>query len=98
MFKMLWAVVTGWAVIVLFGIGHYGSRWNPEPALSGRNELLLGAAISATWVWPALVLALLLRFVPAARRERTPQTAGWVLIAAVPLSYGLLVAVAAMTA
>ena len=66
-FRILWGVVVCWAAIVLCGIVYYGVRRFSEMANPTRNELLIGATISAYWIAPALLLALVLKFSPAAR-------------------------------
>jgi hypothetical protein len=96
MFRILWGVVGCWAAIVLCGIVYYGVRWFSETANPARNELLFGATISVSWILPALLLALVLTFSPAAR-DATAQRVAWRAVVAVLVTWGLLVAVASMT-
>ena len=95
-FRMLWGVVVCWAAIVLCGIVYHGVRWFSENQNPARNELLFGATISAFWMAPALLLALVLTFSPAAR-DTTARRVAWSAVVAVLVTWGLLVAVANMT-
>jgi hypothetical protein len=92
-FRILWGVVVCWAAIVLCGIVYYGVRWFSEMANPTRNELLIGATISAYWIAPALLLALVLTFSPAAR-DVTARRVAWSAVILVLVTWGLLVAVA----
>jgi hypothetical protein len=94
-FRILWGVVVCWAAIVLCGIVYYGVRWFFETQNPARNELLFGATISAFWMAPALLLALVLTFSPAAR-DTTARRVAWSAVVAVLVTWGLLVAVASM--
>ena len=94
-FRILWGVVVCWAVIVLCGIVYYGAGWFSEFTNPARNELLIGAAISAYWIAPALLLALVLTFSSAAR-DAPARRVAWSAVIVVILTWGLLVAVSGM--
>ena len=95
-FRILWGVVVCWAAIVLCGIVYCGVRWFSEIANPARNELLFGATISAFWMAPALLRALILTFSPAAR-DTTARRVAWSAVVAVLVPRALLAVVASMT-
>lgn len=95
-FRILWGVVVCWAAVVLCGLVYCGVRWFSETRNPARNELLFGATISAFWIAPALLLALVLTFSPAAR-ETTARRVAWSAVVAVLVTWALLVTVASLT-
>lgn len=83
-------------MVILCGLVYYGARWFSETQNPARNEFLFGATISAFWIAPALLLALVLTFGPAAR-DTTARRVAWSAVVAVLVTWGLLVAVASLT-
>ena len=87
-FRIGWLAVCVYLLLSIAGELLYLGRWVVEKDSPVRHELLLGVSVAALWGAPAVLLVLVLSWLPVFRREYLPSRVARLLAILVVILWG----------